>query len=106
MSENPIQVEFDVRLLRQEQARAEAQAARFDRNVKWFEAHAVEIGTKYPGKHSCVAGQELFVADNTQEAMAQARAAHPEDDGLFIHYIYRERMPRIYAHSGNLDRRE
>jgi hypothetical protein len=27
-----------------------------------------------------------------------ARAAHPEDDGAFCHYITTKRGPRIYAH--------
>jgi hypothetical protein len=106
MSESPYEVEFDVRLPPEEQARAEAQRERFDRNLAWYEAHAVQIGEAHRGKHICVAGQELFVADSTQEVMALARAAHPEDNGFFLHYIYRERMPRIYAHTGSLDSRE
>jgi hypothetical protein len=102
MSESPIQVELDVRLPPEEQAKAEAQAAQFDRNVAWFEAHAVEIGNAYPGKHICVAGEELFVGDTAEEARTRARAAHPDDDGFFVHYVYRERMIRIYAHPRRL----
>ena len=44
-----------------------------------------------------MAGEELFVADDTEEAIALARAAHPEDDGWFTRYIPKERLPRIYA---------
>jgi hypothetical protein len=30
--------------------------------------------------------------------LALATAAHPEDDGRFVHYIPREKVARIYAH--------
>jgi hypothetical protein len=30
--------------------------------------------------------------------MALAKAAHPEDEGRFLRYIPREKVPRIYAH--------
>jgi hypothetical protein len=39
----------------------------------------------------------LFVADAPEQAVALAQAAHPEDDGFFLHYIYREQGARIYA---------
>lgn len=81
----------------EELARARAQRQRFDRNAAWLQAHAAEIYTRYRGKCVCIAGEELFVADTPEEALAQARAAHPEDDGSFIHYIPRERVARIYA---------
>ena len=45
----------------------------------------------------CVAGEELFVADTPEEAIALAKAAHPEDDGSFVHYIPCEKLARIYA---------
>jgi hypothetical protein len=78
-------------------AEAQARRARFDRNWAWFEAHAAEIYTQHRGKCVCIAGEELFVADTADEALAQARAAHPEDDGRFTRYIPRERMARIYV---------
>jgi len=43
-----------------------------------------------------VAGEELFVANSVKEAIEAARAAHPEDDGMFTRYIPREKVPRIY----------
>jgi hypothetical protein len=61
------------------------------------------IYTQYRGKHICVAGEELFVADTAPQAVAPARQAHPEDDGLLLRYVPREKMERIYAHSRALD---
>ena len=81
----------------EELAKARALDERFDRNFAWLQAHAADIYTRYRGKCICIAGEELFVADTPKEVLAQARAAHPEDDGFFIHYIPREKMARIYA---------
>ena len=81
-----------------ELAKAFAQDARFEKNWSWFEAHAAEIYAQHRGKCLCVAGQELFVADTPSEVLALARAAHPDDDGLFTGYIPKERTYRIYAH--------
>ena len=75
-----------------------AQDARFARNWAWFEAHADEIYASHRGKCICVAGEELFVADSPEDALSQATAAHPDDDGRFTRLIPLERMPRIYAH--------
>ena len=80
-----------------ELARARKQRERFDRNAAWLQAHAKEVYSRHRGKCICIAGEELFVADTPEEAIAQARAAHPEDDGCFVHYIPRERLARIYA---------
>ena len=63
-----------------ELAKARAQDERYKRNFTWFQAHAAEIFTRYRGKCICIAGEELFVADTPEEAMAQAMAAHPNDD--------------------------
>jgi hypothetical protein len=79
-------------------AQARAQRQRFDRNWAWFEARAADIYQQHRGRFLAVAGQELFVGDTVQGVLAQARAVHPEDDGLFTRYIPRERMLRIYAH--------
>jgi hypothetical protein len=84
----------------EELAKALAQDERFERNWAWFNAHASEIYTKHRGKCLCVAGEELFVADTPAEALAQARAAHPEDDGFFTRIIPRERVARIHGHHG------
>jgi hypothetical protein len=81
----------------EELAKARAQWERFDRNAAWLQAHASEIYPRYRGKCICIAGEELFVADTPEEAWALAKAAHPDDDGSFIHYIPREKLTRIYA---------
>jgi hypothetical protein len=81
----------------EELAKARAQRERFDRNAAWLEAHAREIYSQHRGKYICIAGEELFVADTAEEALAQATTAHPEDDGRFIRYIPREKVARIYA---------
>jgi hypothetical protein len=78
-------------------AQARRQREQFDRNTAWLEAHASEVYARHRGKCICVAGQELFVADTATEAVAQARAAHPEDRGWFTRYIPKEKAYRIYA---------
>ena len=82
----------------EELAKARAQRQRFDRNSAWLQAHVAEIYTRYRGKCICIAGEELFVADTPEEALALATAAHPEDDGRFLRYIPREKLDHIYAH--------
>ena len=82
----------------EELAKAQAQRQRFDRNSAWLQAHVAEIYTRYRGKCICIAGEELFVADTPEEALALATAAHPEDDGRFLRYIPREKLDRSYAH--------
>jgi hypothetical protein len=81
----------------EELARARVQDERFERNLAWFEAHALEIGEKYRGKCICVTNEELLIADTPEEVLALAKAAHPEDDGRFLHYILGEKMERIYT---------
>lgn len=81
-----------------ELAKAKIQDERFERNWAWFEIHSAEIYPRHRGKVYCIAGQELFVADTPKEVLALARAAHPDDDGLFTGYIPKERTYRIYAH--------
>jgi hypothetical protein len=77
-------------------AEARAQRERFDRDWAWLVAHTDEVYA-HRGKFVCIAGEELFVADTTEEVLALAAAAHPEDNGRFTLYIPRERMARIYA---------
>jgi hypothetical protein len=79
-------------------AEMNAQEQRFRRNSDWLQAHIPSVYAQHRGKHICVSGGELFVADTAEEALLQARAAHPHDDGLLLRYIARERMERIYAH--------
>ena len=82
----------------EENAKFYAQRERFDKNFNWLQPRVPEIYARYRGKCICVAGQELFVADTGPEVLDLARKAHPEDDGLLLRYIPRERMERIYAH--------
>lgn len=81
----------------EELANARLQRQRFDRNSAWLQAHATEVYSRHRGKCICIAGEELFVADTPEEALALGVAAHPEDDGRFVHYIPREKLSRIYA---------
>ena len=78
-------------------AKAEALRERFERNFAWFQDHADEIFSQYRGKHICIAGRELFSADTAPQAIALARAAHPDDDGRFTYRVPLEKIPRIYA---------
>jgi hypothetical protein len=77
--------------------KARAQDERFERNWVWFEAHATEIYAAHRGKCICIAGEELFVADTPEEALAMAIAAHPDDDGRFTRLIPQEKMARVYV---------
>jgi hypothetical protein len=79
-------------------ARFQAQMDRFDRNCQWYQAHGREIFAQHRGKFICVAGQELFVGDSACAALALAQAAHPEDDGRFLHRVRKDGSPLIYAH--------
>ena len=80
-----------------ELAAARAQRERFDRNAAWLQTHLAEIYSTNRGKVICVAGEEIFVADTAEEAIALGRAAQPADDGWFTRYIPKERLPRLYA---------
>lgn len=75
--------------------KAQAQEARFRRNLAWFESHAAEIYVTHRGKCIGVAGEELFVAATPAEVLALVRAAHPDDDGRFTRIIPRRRLARI-----------
>src|SRR3954469_6290778 len=81
----------------EELAAARVRWEQADRNAAWLQAHASEIYPKYRGKCLCVAGEELFVGDTGGEALTKARSAHPEDNGIFIHYIPLEKTSWIYA---------
>ena len=82
----------------EELAKAQAQDELFERNFAWFQEHASEIFTRNRGKCIYIAGEELFAGDTPEEVISQAKAAHPEDNGGFIHYIPKEKVARIYAH--------
>lgn len=79
-----------------ENAAFQARHAQFLRNLEWLQAHASEVYS-HRGRFFCIAGQELFVGDSVEEVRARAKAAHPDDDGLFSEYIPKERGLRIYA---------
>ena len=81
----------------QELAEARARRNRFDRNEAWLQARAAETYKCHRGRYICIAGEELFVADTPEAAYASAKSAHPEDDGLFVRYIPKEKLPRVYA---------
>ncbi len=87
----------DETLSAEEAAAAQKQQEQFDRNSDWLEAHVPEIYSRYRGKCICIAGQEVFVSDSVEEAVAKAKAAHPEDQGWFTRYIPKEKVARIYA---------
>ena len=74
-----------------------AMMARLHRNAEWLEQHASEVYRQHRGKCICVAGQELFVAETPEQAIALASAKHPQDDGPLLRYIPQENVPRIYA---------
>ena len=85
-----------------ELARFRARQAQFDRNWAWFEQHAEEIYRNCRGKCLCIAGEELFVGDTPEEAVALAVAAYPVDEGRFTRYIPEERLARIYVVFGSV----
>jgi hypothetical protein len=93
---NPIEME-EVTLDPAELAKVRDRWQRYDRNAAWLQAHAHDVYSQNRGKFICIAGQDLFVADSAQEAVALAKEAHPEDDGRYLRYIPRENIPRIYA---------
>jgi hypothetical protein len=90
----PFTIEFETDPAKN--AAARRQMEQFDLNWDWLEAHASEV-YGHRGKVVCIAGQELFVGDDVLEVEARARAAHPEDKGVLIRSIPKERGPRVYA---------
>jgi len=82
----------------QELAKARAMQERADRNFRWYADHIREIATDANrGKFVCIAGQEMFLAEDPVTASDLATAAHPEDDGYFVEYIPKEKVVRVYA---------
>jgi hypothetical protein len=57
------------------------------RNTDWLLAHLRSFVDQALEKHLAVAGEEAFIADTQEEAMALARAAHPEDEGIAYRYV-------------------
>jgi hypothetical protein len=79
-------------------AKAKAQDEQFQRNWAWFDARAAKIYSKHCGKVLCVAGQQIFAADTSEDALAMAKSAHPEDAGFFTIIVPKTTGYRIYAH--------
>ena len=78
-------------------AAARHQREQFDRNSQWLQANIAEIYRNHRGQYICIAGQEVFAADSAQEALAGAKAAHPDDHGWFTRFVPLEKLARIYA---------
>ena len=93
----PSGVKFEILSDPGELAQSRTQDEQFDRNSDWLERHAGEVYSCCRGQHVCVAGQELFVGATGEQALRLAGAAHPDDEGLLLRYIPRERVARIYA---------
>lgn len=81
----------------QEIAAAQLRRESLELNLAWFQAHAAEIYREHRGKCICVAGRQLFVADSPKDVLELARVSHPEDEGLFTHYVPLKKVDRIYA---------
>jgi hypothetical protein len=78
-------------------ARARASYERAKRNSDWLQAHWGDLMPQVLGKYVAVAGQQGFIAGTDQEARALARAAHPDDDGMFSMFVFPNNVIRIYA---------
>jgi hypothetical protein len=83
-----------------EAARVRAAHEQADRNMDWLQDHWADLLPQVLGKYLAVAGQEAFVADTPGEAVRQAQAAHPDDQGMFVRYVRPGQGPRIYGNRG------
>jgi hypothetical protein len=79
-----------------EMQEARARRMAFDLNSEWLETHASQVYA-HRGKHICIAGQELFVADTAEEALRLGQAAHPMDAGILLRFVPLQHIPRIYS---------
>lgn len=75
-------------------ARLKEQHERFKRNSDWLQSHWSDVLPQAFGKCLVVAGQQAFIADTGREALALAKAAHPDDTGLLIQYVNPHPGPR------------
>ncbi len=80
-----------------EVARNKAQHERGRNNLEWLETHWADLLPQARGKHLAVAGQQGFIGNTAEEAWAWVDSTHPEDNGAFVHYVFPEEGPRIYA---------
>lgn len=83
-------------------SQARERAAKYDSNYSWLVANAKEVFS-HRGKYICIAGQELFVGDDIRQLLAQAHAAHPEDDAPLTQFIPKTRAARIYENRWSLE---
>jgi hypothetical protein len=79
-------------------ARHRAWQEKARRNADWLETHWAEILPQAHGKFVAVAGQQAFIADTGEEAVARAKAAHADDEGVLSQCVFPPGGPRIYAH--------
>ena len=77
---------------------------RYSRNDAVFRENAHTIYQQYRGKVVIIAGHELHVADTADEAWAWARQHHPDDDGVLVRFVPKERGWRIYGSSWRMVR--
>ena len=80
---------------------ANEQRQQFDRNCEWLRTNVPAVFEKHRGRVICVSNEQLFVADTSEEVIALAKAAHPDEMGWFTRIIPREKVPRIYAFNQN-----
>ena len=78
-------------------ARHKAWHEKARRNSDWLETHWHEVLPQARDKFLAVAGQQAFIGDTIQEAVAKAKAAHPDDEGLLAQYVRPGGGPRIYT---------
>jgi hypothetical protein len=83
-------------------ARSQAQHERAHQNSDWLQSHWSQLLPRAYAKHVAVAGQEAFIAETAEAALALARAAHPDDDGVFVQYVLPPQGPRLYGNQGIL----
>jgi hypothetical protein len=70
------------------------------RNGDWLATHWPDLLPQAYGKYVAVAGQQAFLADSVQEALALAKAAHPDDKGVLIQYVIPPGTVTIYGIQG------
>ncbi|MBP3954244.1 hypothetical protein J8F10_02910 [Gemmata sp. G18] len=93
----PLVIEFP-EVSDEERAAGIAANEEFKKNVAWWNAHVKEIRDAHTGKFVCVAGQELFVGDDSIEVMARATAAHPYPGYGFVSLrLSTHRGPKIVS---------
>jgi hypothetical protein len=81
-------------------ARHRIGAEQFRRNSEWLQSHWADLIPAVFGKHLAVAGQEAFIGDDLDDVIARAKAAHPDDAGMYVRYVRPPIGPRIYGNRG------